>query len=536
MAKTFNPNRTGGGTFSMVRDAQGNYTLKETGFDKISSLNLPDLGAVAATTTAAKTDTAADTTGTTAAQQTAAAFQLPKQENKDDPFTTEKMLKSATDVSKGLETVSDTQKTESQLGTSRVNPFDTNDFDTGVNQFTGTGIKAPDEIFRDESNLSGYGAQTDTLRLKDPDLKVTSANVQSGKVKPPGFDFSFLKGRNFKGETEKDAMSKQTSEVAQAGIGMPTDIEKRQQRQLGMTDEERRQQYQLSSLGITADPEKTSVPFGTSVDNIQGFTDKKDFISVPAKKTFAESVKTALTGFATPTMALLKEIGKPVGSTTKEVAFNKNKFNIVTSSGAMQGRIVGNDGSYDPANNLFHGMNRTSKFGNLRKAGQKRIDRIEKTIAKKKAKGQDTSVLEKRANDFRGELNTYNKEIKQTPVTGTTAPGQSGGTENKSNNKSIVCTAMYQTTGLQDWAKAMKIWYIYQKKYLTIQHQEGYHKLFKPFVKAMHKSNIVKTIGAHFAKHRTQHLKHIMFNSKPSLLGKIYNKILEPICYWAGKK
>ena len=90
-------------------------------------------------------------------------------------------------------------------------------------------------------------------------------------------------------------MSKQTSEVAQAGIGMPTDIEKRQQRQLGMTDEERRQQYQLSSLGITADPEKTSVPFGTSVDNIQGFTDKKDFISVPAKKTFAESVKTALT-------------------------------------------------------------------------------------------------------------------------------------------------------------------------------------------------------------------------------------------------
>ena len=109
-------------------------------------------------------------------------------------------------------------------------------------------------------------------------------------------------------------------------------------------------------------------------------------------------------------------------------------------------------------------------------------------------------------------------------------PGGTGG------GKSIVCTAMYQTTGLQDWAKAMKIWYIYQKRYLTMQHQEGYHKLFKPFVKGMHKSNIIKAIGAHFAKHRTQHLKHIMFNSKPSLLGKIYNKILEPICYWAGKK
>ena len=108
--------------------------------------------------------------------------------------------------------------------------------------------------------------------------------------------------------------------------------------------------------------------------------------------------------------------------------------------------------------------------------------------------------------------------------------GSSGG------GKSIVCTAMYQTTGLQDWAKAMKIWYIYQKRYLTIQHQEGYHKLFKPFVKAMHKSNIVKAIGAHFAKHRTQHLKHILFKSKPSMLGKVYSKVLETICYWAGKK
>ena len=125
---------------------------------------------------------------------------------------------------------------------------------------------------------------------------------------------------------------------------------------------------------------------------------------------------------------------------------------------------------------------------------------------------------------------TPTTDFYQDPITtgGSGAGGPSGG-------KSIVCTAMYQTTGLEDWKKAMKIWYIYQKKYLTIQHQEGYHKLFKPFVKGMHKSKIIKAIGAHVAKHRTQHLKHIMFNSKPSLLGKIYNKILEPICYWVGK-
>ena len=114
-----------------------------------------------------------------------------------------------------------------------------------------------------------------------------------------------------------------------------------------------------------------------------------------------------------------------------------------------------------------------------------------------------------------------------------TASGGGGG--NSSGGKSIVCTAMYQTTGLEDWSKAMKIWYIYQQKYLTEEHQKGYHKLFKPFVKAMYKNKFIKAIGAHVAKHRTQDLKSIMFGSKSSLLGRIYRKILEPICYWVGK-
>jgi len=114
-------------------------------------------------------------------------------------------------------------------------------------------------------------------------------------------------------------------------------------------------------------------------------------------------------------------------------------------------------------------------------------------------------------------------------------PNVSGGGGSSAGGKSIVCTAMYQTTGLEDWSKAMKIWYIYQQKYLTEEHQKGYHKLFKPFVKAMYKNKFIKAIGAHVAKHRTQDLKSIMFGSKSSLLGRIYRKILEPICYWVGK-
>ena len=109
-----------------------------------------------------------------------------------------------------------------------------------------------------------------------------------------------------------------------------------------------------------------------------------------------------------------------------------------------------------------------------------------------------------------------------------------GGSDDSGSSK-IVCTTMYKTTGLEEWKKHIRVWQIFERKYLTPYHEKGYHLLFKPFVKAMHKNNIIKLLGAHVAKHRTQDLKHIMFNSKPSWLGRIYRKILEPICYLVGR-
>ena len=230
----------------------------------------------------------------------------------------------------------------------------------------------------------------------------------------------------------------------------------------------------------------------------------------------------------------------------RQVALNNSNKNALSSLGYKTrgelggstdpGRIAGN-----PAENVFAGMNMVSARGDVMNGARNRVS------TRKSAKTQErisklSPERQKAFNDktaeFEAQIEAAQAKKNQADLaTGGVAPGASGGGGGSGGGgKSIVCTAMYQTTGLQDWAKAMKIWYIYQKKYLTIQHQEGYHKLFKPFVKGMHKSNIIKAIGAHFAKHRTQHLKHVMFNSKPSLLGKIYNKILEPICYWAGRK
>ena len=558
--KTFNPNRTVGGTFSLVRAADGTYSVKENGFESLGVLNLPELSDSAVTTTATKTDTATDITDTTVEDQTKKAFELPKSDDNNNQFTTEKMLKSATDVSKSLsdfETVSDKQKEESQLGLGkdRVNPF--RDIDTGVDQFTGTGIRAPDRIFR--SDTERFKTEFDpTVTSPQEKLKVTSANVQKGLVEAPlKKDLTDLYNKYVAGDKTKIDTEK-GSEVVQGG-------------KPGMLGDKGVSMDQMSgALGIKADPSavelgtmQTTAPFpgrsrtigGLKVEAPaplaidEGAVQLGEMNTTTAKRTFSESLNAAFQN--SPMMTIMREIGRPVNEGEGTTAFNKGKFNIATSSGAMQGRIVGDDGVYDPANNLFHGMNRSSKFGNLEKAGQKRIDTLNKTLERQAKKGKQSQTLIDRRDKFEKELTEYRNEKNVSNINSAKKKGidttklnpnemrnvaESGDPGGTGGGKSIVCTAMYQTTGLQDWAKAMKIWYIYQKRYLTMQHQEGYHKLFKPFVKGMHKSNIIKAIGAHFAKHRTQHLKYIMFNSKPSLLGKIYNKILEPICYWAGKK
>jgi len=244
--------------------------------------------------------------------------------------------------------------------------------------------------------------------------------------------------------------------------------------------------------------------------------------------------------FLPPSLALIKAIAG------EETVINKHDKGYFTAynSGSMSGRITGDDGTYDPANNLYHGMNRVSMYGNLEKAGARRIARIEKTIAKKKAKGQDTTTLEKRVANFKGEQKEYiqskvTTKNKSDLAKGGVAPGaSSGGTGEGSGpkgGKSIICTQMYQQTQLNDWKKTMQLWYIFQKKYLTMEHQEGYHFLFKPFVNGMKKSKVLTELGKHCAIARTNDIKHIMFGTPFSLSGRLVRLVTEPICYITGK-
>lgn len=109
--------------------------------------------------------------------------------------------------------------------------------------------------------------------------------------------------------------------------------------------------------------------------------------------------------------------------------------------------------------------------------------------------------------------------------------------DDDSGGKSIVCTEMYRQTQLEDWARTMKIWDTYQKKYLTPLHEVGYHYLFKPYVRGMQNSGILTNVGAFFAQKRTQHLRHVLTKgrAKDSFVGNVWCKIIHPIVYLVGK-
>ena len=71
----FNPNRVTGGTIELVRNDDGSYTSQVVGFNKIATLNLPDITTTATTSTA--TTDAAEKAQETLEEQTSTAFEMP---------------------------------------------------------------------------------------------------------------------------------------------------------------------------------------------------------------------------------------------------------------------------------------------------------------------------------------------------------------------------------------------------------------------------------------------------------------------------
>ena len=187
-----------------------------------------------------------------------------------------------------------------------------------------------------------------------------------------------------------------------------------------------------------------------------------------------------------------------------------------------------------PQDSVFGGMNRS---GNTIQGANKRIStrttvgqaRIEKRYGKDSKQAQDFKA---KTEKFKAELEAEQAKVNKATMN---QGGPAGGAGNRDKGK-IVCTMMNESYGFGSFRN--KIW-LRQSKNLAPEYQIGYHKLFLPLVNyAKQKgitNNIVKKILEHIAIHRTIDIRQEEKN-KIHLIGRVYRKVLEPLCYWAGKK
>ena len=486
---TFDPNRVGPGTFELVIDSTTcNFTIKEVGFTKISPLNLPDLDTTAATTTATQTQTATDVTGDTVSQQTKMAFNMPDRGGDNQPDTTGSMLQEAKQTSDMLSNTFDSPEMTRRDEAKITAPLD---------------IQSPTEKVFDKPNMREVAG--DDVQQTKPALELEEPTVRTDP-----------RGLSARGTIDRRQGT--TEETTDDSKFLPSNIATRSD------------QGEMVAPGINvATPSQAAL----DMDRFAGVSqmgalagDEKDDVK-PVKKdalqTVSTSLKSAFKNIKTPTMMLIDAIaGEPT-------AVNKHDARYFTDRG--DGRIGGN-----PATDLYAGMNRTSMFGNLEKAGEKRIARREKTIEKRAKAGNPVSQkFINDTNNMKDQQKSYKASLDKKTSTRREAgsmnqPGRGGDQSGRSGGK-IVCTMMNESYGFGSFRN--KIWLRHSKN-LAPEYQIGYHRIFLPLVKKAKTNKTLKKILEHIAIHRTIDIRQEE-KYKIHLLGRVYRTILEPICYWVGK-
>jgi len=96
----------------------------------------------------------------------------------------------------------------------------------------------------------------------------------------------------------------------------------------------------------------------------------------------------------------------------------------------------------------------------------------------------------------------------------------------------VICNELMRQ-GIMD-RKQVILDYKFTRDYLTPTHVSGYHVWAVWMVKQMRKGRLVK-LWSHIAGHRANEIAYIYGErDKPDYLGKLYRKILEPICWTVG--
>jgi hypothetical protein len=245
-----------------------------------------------------------------------------------------------------------------------------------------------------------------------------------------------------------------------------------------------------------------------------------------------------------------------VGGKTKQdtiVSTEDDDFGI-TADDAFKSTIGLPGAQFQPGGGFVDqgGFGEFGQLSNIQKvaaqneaAGQREIDNRRKAqeIIRKQSSGlgsigsggmgggRDFSPKTKARSDKIKE--TFNYQVQPTkPSSRRGGQGANDGSSNERGSTKIVCTMMNETYGFGSFRN--KIWIKYAKDNLKPEHQKGYHKIFLPLVKIAKTNKLVRKVLEHIAVHRTIDIRQESRN-KVHLLGRIYRKVLEPICYLVGK-
>ena len=221
--------------------------------------------------------------------------------------------------------------------------------------------------------------------------------------------------------------------------------------------------------------------------------------------------------------------------------FNTNTLSQRTFDAMTPGQQAYTSSLYNPGG-LLEGYNQISAFGKgaIGTLGD-RLSTIQNTLAKQganksaflqKREQQIKDAIDKSINIGESEaLGDKNRSVtygSQGPVR-TDIDVADGGAETSSGK--IVCTMMNESYGFGNFRN--KIW-LRQSKDLAPEYQKGYHILFLPLVKIAKTNKTIKKVLEHIAVHRTIDIRQES-RGKTHILGRLYRKVLEPICYWVGK-
>jgi hypothetical protein len=556
MAKTtsYDPKRLLGGTIELVRDPKtGAYSTKTVGFSNAPAITLPQLGVTEVAKDATTTKTEADKA---LQAQTSAAFQ------------------------------------SGGGGGGEPNrfllPVDDDDGKKFSDLITQTSIENQEA----QEKAAGIGVEP----IKTPEIK-TSTTIQDSMprerkitdVGVPDYEDAILRGQVGVKFVEKDKFGDSLFKFEPKGVEtargrQPTEFTDAATRAAMTTDEAMRgtggtMQTQERSdlpapqdraLGISADPTGAAAVTQSQGPSDPRFRDQAASLGISADPTIDdETTKQA----------------KSIGETIKDFTDNSVTLKIAKTGLMMGGKILGGIGdvilgvtdvdrrrreldtaaakslgfrtrgelgastdpgriAMSPADHVLGGKNRDSALGNLSESGAKRIQRrmttglasVEKRYGKDSQRVKDykekTRTFQRQMNEFNTEKEKKRKEKAQNPNLRSGAGKEGGGT----SGGKIVCTMMNESYGFGSFRN--KIWMKFHKD-ISPEYQKGYHKLFLPLVRYAKQKGItnkfIKNILEHIAVHSTIDMRQSL-RGKRHTLGRVYRKIILPLCYWAGKK